>query len=55
MTRARYSQVSLDFTYYYHCICGCVWRVFLCVKDHYSGQDYEPRRQWVAGQSLPGW
>ena len=47
MTRARYQQVSLEETPYYHCICRCVRRAFLCGWDHYSGQDYEHRRQWV--------
>jgi len=47
MTRARYTQVSLDSTSYYHCICRCVRRAFLCGRDRYSGQDYEHRRQWV--------
>ena len=47
MTRARYTQVSLDSTSYYNCICRCVRRAFLCGRDHYSGQDYEHRRQWV--------
>lgn len=47
MTRARYQQVSLEETPYYHCICRCVRRAFLCGRDHYSGQDYEHRRQWM--------
>lgn len=47
MNRARYTQVSLDSTSYYHCICRCVRRAFLCGKDHYSGQNYEYRCQWV--------
>lgn len=47
MTRARYQQVSLSETPFYHCICRCMRRAFLCGRDHYSGQDYEHRRQWV--------
>ncbi len=47
MTRARYTQVSLGSTPYYHRICRCVRQTFLCGKDHYSGQGYEHRRQWV--------
>lgn len=48
MTQSRAAQVSLDDTPYYHCICRCVRRAFLCGVDHYSGHDYEHRRQWVA-------
>lgn len=47
MTQSRTSQVSLEDTPYYHCTCRCVRRAFLCGVDHYSGQDYEHRRQWV--------
>ena len=50
MTQSRASQVSLEETPYYHCICRCVRRAFLCGKDHYSGQDYEHRRQWVVSR-----
>jgi len=50
MARARYTQVSLDSTSYYHCICRCVRRAFLCGHDHYFGQDYEHRRQLVVGR-----
>lgn len=58
MTRARYQQISLEETPYYHCICRCVRRAFLCGRDHYSGQDFEHRRQWVVARefmSVPAW
>jgi REP element-mobilizing transposase RayT len=47
MTQSRATQISLDDTPFYHCICRCVRRAFLCGRDQYSGQDYEHRRQWV--------
>ena len=47
MTRPRCQQVSLAATPYYHCICRCVRRAFLCGEDSYSGRSFEHRRQWV--------
>jgi len=47
MTRARSEQVSLDSTAYYHCVCRCVRRAFLCGDDHISGQNFDHRKQWL--------
>jgi REP element-mobilizing transposase RayT len=47
MTRPRKVLISLADTPYYHIISRCVRRAFLCGVDHYSGQSYEHRRQWV--------
>jgi REP element-mobilizing transposase RayT len=47
MTRPRKALISLADTPYYHITSRCVRRAFLCGIDHYSGQSYEHRRQWV--------
>ena len=47
MTRARGSIIDLEATPYYHCVCRCVRRAFLCGEDEFSGQNYEHRRQWI--------
>ena len=47
MTRPRKQLISLADTPYYHITSRCVRRAFLCGADHYSGQCYEHRRQWV--------
>lgn len=47
MTRPRKALISIADTPYYHITSRCVRRAFLCGTDHYSGQNYEHRRQWV--------
>lgn len=47
MTRARREIVSLSDTPYYHVICRCVRRSFLCGFDNHTQQSFEHRKQWI--------
>ncbi len=48
MTQPRYNQICLESTAYYHIVSRCVRRAFLCGVDHYSGESFEHRREWVS-------
>ena len=52
MPTPRKALVSLEDTPYYHCVSRCVRRAYLCGVDHYSGQSYEHRRDWVESRLL---
>ncbi|MBM7455904.1 REP element-mobilizing transposase RayT [Oceanisphaera litoralis] len=47
MTRPRSELVSPVDTPYYHCICRCVRRAYLCGEDRLTGQDFNHRKRWV--------
>jgi putative transposase len=50
MTRARYQQVSLHDTPYYHCISRCVRRAYLCGYDPVTGKNFDHRKQWLVSR-----
>ncbi len=47
MTAPRSALVSLEDTSWYHCVCRCVRRAFLCGEDQLSGMNFDHRRGWI--------
>lgn len=47
MTKPRSTLVSLSDTPWYHVVCRCVRRAFLCGEDAHTGESYEHRRGWI--------
>ena len=47
MPRPRSPLISLTATPYYHIVCRCIRRAFLCGEDSVTGKSFEHRRSWI--------
>ncbi|BDV01802.1 transposase [Thermodesulfomicrobium sp. WS] len=47
MPRPRAHIVSLEHTAWYHVVCRCVRRAFLCGEDRLTGKNFDHRRGWI--------
>ena len=52
MATARKNIVDKATSGFYHCTTRCVRRAFLCGEDHYSGENYDHRREWIQRRLL---